>query len=267
MNMPIERSLYAPVTPVGRDLSGMPEAFRRAYGPTEAFPDDLTGEVIREDCPVLAYRGQRRINPRSRSSCRIFAVYPDLETGFPRIYGMDSGIEHGNLVVTLIDPRVRQVHEQFGPVKFRKPDGTKGRHYFDLLITYKTGRRVAVAVKPTSRLASGRFLAELEQIKRAVVPDLVDEVRLVTEQCFSRTEAINAATYLRFSLCPDAEADARLEETVSELDGELTIADLIVLSRTGSRGFRAVYRAIFEQRLGLVSRGSINLHSIVRRPQ
>lgn len=266
MNMPIERSLNAPVMPVGRDLSGMPEAFRRAYGPTEAFPDDL-GEIFREDSPVLGYRGQRTINPRSRNACRIFAVFPDLETRLPRIYGLDSQTEYHHLALTLTNPSVLQVREQVGPVRFRRVDGSIGIHYFDLVITYNTGRKVAVAVKPTSRLASGRFLTELTQIRCAAVPEVADELRLVTEQCFSRTAAVNAATYLRFALCPDAEADARLEETVAKLDGELTIADLIILSRTGSRGFRAAYRAVFEQRLGLVSSGSINLHSIVRRPQ
>lgn len=266
MNMPIERSLYAPVTPVGRDLSGMPEAFRRAYGPTEAFPDDL-GELVREDSPVLPYRGQRKINPRSRNACRIFAVFPDLETRLPRIYGLDSQLEYHHLALTLVSPCVTQVHEQFGPVKFRKPDGTTGTHYLDLVITDENGNKTGVAAKPTSRLASGRFLAELEQIRHAAVPDLVDEVRLVTEKCFSRTAAMNAATYLRFALCPDAEADARLSETVATLDGALTIADLIVLSRTGARGFRAAVRAIFEGRLTLISAGTINLHSIVRRPQ
>ena len=75
MHTPVERSLSLVTKAVGRDLSGMPEAFRRAYGPTEAFPDEIDA-LVREDSPVLCYRGRRTINLRPLGSCRIFAVCP-----------------------------------------------------------------------------------------------------------------------------------------------------------------------------------------------
>lgn len=266
MDIPIDHSLDQPVYPVGRDLSGMPEAFRRACGPTDAFPDDL-GVLKREAVAVFGYRGRRTINPRSRGSCRIFAVFPDKETGSPRVYGLDSQLEYHHLALTLVDDSVQQVLEQFGPIRFRQEDGSYGTHYFDLLITYKSGRRVAVAVKPNARITSGRFVRELKQISRTKPFGTADEVRLVTEQSFSRTKAMNAVTYLRFALCPDPEADERMNSTLANIPGELTIADLVRISRTGPRGFRAAVRSIYEKRLVLMSIGRINLHSIVRRPQ
>ncbi len=46
------------------------------------------------------------INPRSRGSCRIFAVWQDLETFFPRVYGLDSLLEYYHLALTLVDKDV-----------------------------------------------------------------------------------------------------------------------------------------------------------------
>ncbi|MBU2891332.1 hypothetical protein [Celeribacter halophilus] len=266
MNMPIERTLNGVNKLIPRDISGMPEAFRRAYGPTEAFSSTL-GELERNDVAVASYQGNRTINPRSRGSCRIFAVWPDLETTFPRVYGLDSLLEYHHLALTLVDKNVRQVQEQYGPIRYRKEDGSWGSHFFDLLKTNKCGRREAVAIKPTSRLLSGRFFTEIRRICSTMPKGTADEVRLVTEKSFSRVKATNAATYLRFALCPDLEADALIDDAVQKLAGELTISDLIQISQTGPRGFRAAFRAIYEERITLVSTGHINLHSIVRRPQ
>ncbi|MEP2921419.1 MAG: hypothetical protein ABJP06_11900 [Sulfitobacter sp.] len=266
MNMPIERTLNGVNKLIPPDISQMPEAFRRAYGPTEAFSSTL-GELERDDVAVANYRGNRKINPRSRGSCRIFAVWPDLETALPRVYGLDSLLEYHHLALKLVDKNVRQVQEQYGPIRYRKEDGSWGTHFFDLFVIKKSGETEAIAIKPTPRLASGRFLAELKQLRLTMPLETADQVRLVTEKNFPRTDATNAATYLRFALCPDLEADALIDDAVQKLAGELTMSDLIQISQTGPRGFRAAFRAIYEERLTLVSTGHINLHSIVRRPQ
>ncbi len=145
MNVPLNHRLLEPVPLPARDLSGMPEAFQRAYGPTEPFPNDFR-DAHRPDVTPLPYRGHRRINPRSRGSCRIFAVLPDLEAGQPRIYGADSQLEHHFQAVTLIAPDVTQIHEQFGPVPFVNEDNRTANHFIDLLIT-KTKATVSIGIE------------------------------------------------------------------------------------------------------------------------
>ncbi len=266
MNVSLNHGLLEPVPLPARDLSGMPEAFQRAYGPTEPFPNDFR-DAHRPDVTPLPYRGHRRINPRSRGSCRIFAVLPDLEAGQPRIYGADSQLEHHFQAVTLVAPDVTQIHEQFGPVPFVNEDNRTANHFIDLLITKTNGRRIAVAVKPTARLRSGRFLRELQQLRKTMPSGIADEIRLVTEKSFRRSDAVNALTYLRFALCPDPEIDLRLRDVLSSVNGDITIGDLSKLCRAGGRGFRAIFRAIYEGRLRRVSHGRINLFTIIRRQQ
>lgn len=264
MNALLDHQLMEPDTIPMTDLSGMPEAFQRAYGPTEPYANEI-GDFVRQDSDLIPYQGCRSINPRSRGSCRIFAIFHDIPSGKPRIYGLDSQVEYHHLALTLVDPTVAQVQEQVGPVPFLDETGEPANHYLDLVITKKDGRRIAVAVKPTDRLASGRFMHELNQLVRTMPTGLVDELRLVTERSFSRSDAFNAIQYLRFSLTPDFDADARLTDALATVNGAMTIGDICRLCKCGGRGFRSVVRAIFEGKLTKISKGRINLFTIVEK--
>lgn len=256
---PMERTPLPPT-----DLSGMPEAFQRAYGPIGPFENEF-GELEMPEMVPLPYRGNRKINPRSRGSNRIFAVWLDLETKLPRIYGFDSQVEYHHAALKLIDQNVVQVHEQYGPIPFVDHDGKPAKHFADLMITEKDGRKVAVAVKPTERLKSGRFLRELEALEKTMAPDVADEVRLVTELCIPRAEAFNAVMYHRFALCRDTAVEARLHDVLSSTSGETTICDLAERCRAGGRAFRVIVQVIFEGKLEKISSGWIDLFTRVRR--
>lgn len=262
MNMNVVLGQTPSAWPVTHDLSNKPKAFKLAYGPQGAFPDDIAPAAPLDISP-LPYRGRRPTKLRSRASCSIQAVLPDLATGKPRLYGCESQLELHNLALTLVDPEVQQVIEQHGPIPFRDADGLLRSHFFDLLILYKDGRRVGVAVKPEERLISGKVLRDLRQLRATMPLGLLDEVRLVTEHSFLRSKAQNALMYLRFKMTPEPEADARFRETVQATAGATSIANLIRRSRTGHCGFRAAVRAIFEGHLSQVSDGQIDLFTIV----
>ncbi|WP_299938219.1 TnsA endonuclease N-terminal domain-containing protein [uncultured Pelagimonas sp.] len=266
MNMSLDHALMEHATSPEMDLSGMPEAFQRAYGPTEPFENDFV-ELEMPDLVPLPYRGNRKINPRSRGSTRIFSVWLDLQTRTPRNYGFDSQVEYHNGAVTLIDPSVAQIQEQFGPIPFIDEDGKPANHYIDLLITKKSGRKIAVAVKPTKRLKSGRFMRQLEALQKTMPSGIADELRLVTEACIPRAEAFNAVMYQRFSLCRDIEVEIRLRDVLSSATGDISICDLAERCRAGGRAFRPIVRGIFEGLLAKQSSGRINLFTKVRRLQ
>ena len=143
-------------------------------------------------------------------------------------------------------------------------DGKPAKHFIDLLIQYHDGRRVAVAVKPTERLESGRFFRELEQLHESIVPSIADEIRLVTELCIPREKAFNAIMYQRFALSPDHDVDARLQQTLSTVRGEISICDLSRLCRAGGRGFRCIVRGLYEGKLRKISPGRINFFTMVK---
>lgn len=242
----------------------MPEAFQRAFGPTEPFENEF-GELEMPELVPLPYRGNRKINPRSRGSSRSFPVWHDPQTAMPRVFGCDSNVEKDHLALTLMDTTTSQVHEQFGPISFIDAEGKPRTHFIDLLITKRDGRKIAVAVKPTERLQSGKFLRDLNALQRTIVPHLADEVRLVTERCFSRADAFNAVMYQRFKLHPDATVETRFRDVLASTAGETTICEVARRCRAGGRAFRVIVRAIFEGNLEKRSPGRIDLFTRVRR--
>jgi|GEM_PF-2556902 len=264
MNPPLDRRVMGSELSPPSDLSSMPEAFQRAFGPTEPFANEF-GELEMPDQIPLPYRGQRKINPRSRGSSRVFPIWMDVQAQRPRRYGADSQVEYHHLALTLTNPTTLQVHEQFGPVAFTDADGRPAAHFFDLMITQQDGRKIAVAVKPTERLKSGRFLRELNAIEKTMSSDIADEIRLVTERCFSRADAFNAVMYQRFAVCRDAVVEARLRDVLASTSGETTICALAERCRAGGRAFRVIVRAMFEGQLEQLSTGRINLFTRVRR--
>lgn len=264
MNVPIDHTMITHAESPPPDLCGMPEAFQRAFGPSEPFENEF-GELEMPELVLLPYRGNRKINPRSRGSSRSFPVWLDTETAFPRIFGCDSNVEKDHLALTLTDTTTSQVHEQFGPISFVDADGKPRTTYFDLFITRKDGRKIAVAVKPTDRLQSGRFIRELYALERTMDPDTADEVRLVTERCFSRAKAFNAIMYQRFKLYPDPAVEVRFQDVLASTAGETTICEIARRCRAGGRAFRVIVKAIFEGHLEKRSPGRIDLFTRVRR--
>lgn len=242
----------------------MPDAFQRALGPTKPFTNEF-GTLDMPELVPMPYRGHRKINPRSRGSNRVFPVWLDPETARARVFGCDSQLEYHHLALILTNPKTAQVHEQYGPISFVDADGHRRTHYIDLLITQKSGQKIAVAVKPTERLKSGAFLRDLHSLESSIVPRIADEVRLVTERCFSRGDAFNAAMYQRFKLHTDAAVEARFQDVLASTAGETTICDIARRCRAGGRAFRVIVKAIFEGKLEKQSHGRIDLFTKVLR--
>lgn len=145
-----------------------------------------------------------------------------------------------------------QVREQVGPLPFIDDSGKTAKHFIDLVIQNQDGRRIAVAVKPTERLASGRFIRELECLKESIVPKIADELRLVTEHCISRVHAFNAIMYQRFAFCPDQDVDARVAEVLKSVHGDISICDLTRLCRAGGRGLTPSRLASYPDEVGVL---------------
>ncbi|PTW39752.1 Tn7 transposase TnsA N-terminal domain-containing protein [Rhodovulum kholense] len=150
----------------------------------------------------LIYRGPepshatRPIARRSKGSLRgsMVAALPGFPR--PRTIQFESALEYAFLCLMLVRGDVHHIQEQPPAVSFPGADGRPAHHVFDFLITLTSGERIAVAIKPMSRVLHLNFVFQLENITAAVSKRFADRVLLVTEQHIDRAKAADAARRL-----------------------------------------------------------------------
>lgn len=164
-------------------------------------------------------------------------------------------------------PDFLDLQTQVGPVTYRSASGALAEHFIDIVFTDLAGCRTAFLVKPWHRASSQRFRGIANAVARAAVPNYADEVRILTEADFARSDATNASMFLQFSRFPDPEADQALSEAACSFEGVFTIDRLIRGTGLGGRAFRSAVKAIFRGELTLKSFGTIDRWTLVAREE
>ncbi|PRY74512.1 hypothetical protein CLV80_11730 [Yoonia maritima] len=143
-----------------------------------------------------ASRAARKVLTRSTASLRglMVAMLPAYE--WPREIHYESALEYRFLCLMLIRPDVFDLREQAPGIRYRGQDNAPKTHFFDFLVTFTNGERVAFAIKPLDRVIKLGFVAELEIIRNATPKHFADKVVLVTEQQLDRKAATAAARQL-----------------------------------------------------------------------
>jgi hypothetical protein len=203
-----------------------------------------------------APRGSRKITTRSRFSARGYVVahlpaHPDRQ----QRVGYESNLERSFVLLTLSQPDVADLVEQPFTVIYTDGFGRPRRYTFDYLVVRANGRRTAVEVKTAERANTARVRDKLSAVAAQLPPKLADEFRLFTNADFEPWMTVNAAQLLHCRRKPDHAADEALASTISGLNGQITIAELVDLTGIGARGFRAIIRAIYANRLRPITPG------------
>jgi hypothetical protein len=161
----------------------------------------------------------------------------------------ESRLEKIILVLLLLRGDVYDIQEQLAPIRYRDANNKERKHFFDFLVTFADGNRKAIAVKKSKQAVKIDFAGELQLIADQLPCGLIDEVVLMTEQCFTKVQSLNALRFYNVVTHSDADADEIVELLVSNLVGRCTIGDLVHCTNLGGRGFQAVVRAIYRGRL------------------
>lgn len=208
-----------------------------------------TQAKIRE--PNLTYRNTlpskatRKISLRSKGSGRghFLADLPALDHTV-RI-NVESGLEMSTGLILQAHPALIDLHEQAFTFQYVDGSGRKRNHTIDFVATYAGGRKVAVVVKNTKEARTQRFQDDFELIKSAMPRHCADEVILVTNLSFTRTQLRNATKLHHFRMFPDPEADEVLADALRRLPKPTTILELGRLTGLAGRAYRAAFRLIF----------------------
>ncbi|MFA3920458.1 TnsA endonuclease N-terminal domain-containing protein [Ruegeria hyattellae] len=198
------------------------------------------------DLQPLPSRATRKISKRSKHSSRggIVAQLPTWER--PRIVYFESKLEQRVLFLLLARPDLVDLREQPPMIRYRDEQGQLKHHFFDFLIELRSGRRVAIAVKPAKIARRSRFVRNLRCIRQEMRKDYAHDIVLITDQDFTKAEALNAERYHEFRRNRDLEADKALSHVLASTSFPTTVGKLAQRVGRNGKGYRAVVIAIFE---------------------
>lgn len=188
-------------------------------------------------------RATRKISLRGKGSFR-GALVARL-CGVDRMLVYESLLECSTLTILLADRTVKDIHDQAQAIHFVDAVGDSRKHTLDYLVTYSDGRKVGFAVKPHQRVYNSDgsprpFVDLMGRVQSAAG----HEVRLVTEQSFSRVQIQDAELMHSCSRDEDPVADRIVSEVIVKLNGVFPIKTLIQLSGIEGRAFRAAVRLV-----------------------
>lgn len=176
----------------------------------------------------------------------------------------ESLLERDFVQMAMANREVAHIQDQPPAVSFVARDGRTRKHVFDFLLTMVSGRKVAIAVKPSARLASGKLQ---DVVRRIAASDsgkrFADEFRILTEREITRSRAENARLILRARLLRNEEDVRRLARHASSHIGPVRVAELLAAYQPFGRGFNALVNLVDEGVVKLVSKGVLGRASEV----
>lgn len=216
--------------------------------------------------PPVKSTGVRTFAARSRSSARGFCTLDLPAEDHPRQLISESHGERGTLLLLYAHPDIWNIHDQPARIPYVGLTGKHETHIPDYLAEFRGGERVAIAVKPLSRVRKTNFRATLRAVQKHMSPSFADRLVLVTEQNRHPAELRNAEFLYLCRQHKDRDADLRVAEETARLTGEITISELVQKIGINGRGFRAVFRAIYSGVLIAEKRKVITASSRVSVP-
>lgn len=176
----------------------------------------------------------------------------------------ESKYERGLISLLLVDPQVRDIQEQPPEVAYVDTDGRRRVHIFDFLVR-RAGRRIAIDVKPSDKVAGSRIETVQRLIREQTGTSFADEFIVRTEQHIHPDDVHDAETILRARRLPDPAADAAVKRLTAGLIGEARIGALVELTGLESAAFNAIARLIGERVLETCEGARITHDAMVRR--
>lgn len=163
--------------------------------------------------------------------------------GGARVVYFESHLEMEVLEVLRARPDVADIAEQPPRVAWRDGFGRVRHHTFDFLVAFRSGERVAVAVKPAARVISSGVRVALAEIAAQLDPAFATRVVLVTDRDLDPVVVRNAILLNRIGpVCPDALS--AVFRVAQGMGGASSIGAIAKVSGAGGAGARAVLRLV-----------------------
>lgn len=207
---------------------------------------------------VLPYDGYRNPLTRSSSASRVSMTFATLATqGQRKVYHFDGQREMAVGIEALLSPDLYGLEVQLPPVSYRNHKGKRGKHSFDLRITFRDGFRRAVYVRHGDSLARQKTKDEIKAIFEATPACFADEKIVVNGDHYTRAYRDNLLRIYRATETVDQEADAHVLDRARK-GGYWLMRELLAQCEvTSARAFNAILRHVGQ---GVIR---ANLHAVI----
>ena len=149
-------------------------------------------------------------------------------------------MEYGQLYILMANPDVVEIHDQPPPVTYVTAEGRHRQHTFDFRAVFRSGRRIAYALKPVRRVEASGIKTTLALIRQQSLPGFAHKAVLRTERTITRRASHNAQALL-WARCRRNQHDVEVAaERVAQLKGAVRLRDLVRVTGLGPRGRVAV---------------------------
>lgn len=225
---------------------------------------DQDGEALDPDFSWAApepSRASRNFALRSTASYRGSLV----DHGRNRQFNFESLLELDHLYIALTHNEVADVEEQPSPITYVGPDGQPAIHTFDALVTLKNGRRIAVDVKPRSKVERSGIRTVQRLIRDQIGTGFADAFVVRTEDHLHPDDVWDARWTMRARRLADPRADAAVQALLPCLHTWCRLRDFVAAVGIEAAGFNAAVRLIALGLLEVRDRVRITHDCFVRR--
>lgn len=202
------------------------------------------------------HRSTRNVHSKSRGACRPSVVVHDHEVM------CESGAERDAALIMAADRDVIDLREQPPAVTWFDEEGTPRRHTFDFLATLRSGKKIAIAVKPMAVVKRTRFLQTLGLIARQVPRSFADGVKLVTDENLP-LDHVHNAVLLKHSLRTSNPAHDELIKSSLAEHGRASIAQIVMASGLKGEAFQAIVRLVASGTASVVDNARISYGAVI----
>lgn len=202
------------------------------------------------------HRSSRNVHSKSRGACRPSVVVHDREVM------CESGTERDAALSMAADRDVIDLREQPPAVTWFDAEGTPRRHTFDFLATLRSGKKIAIAVKPIAVVKRTRFLETLGLIARHVPRSFADGVKLVTDENLP-LDHVHNAVLLKHSLRSSNAAHDDLIKSLLGEHGLSSIAQIVAASGLEGQAFQAIVRLIASGAVSVIDNARISYDAVI----
>ncbi|WP_313555811.1 TnsA endonuclease N-terminal domain-containing protein [Agrobacterium cavarae] len=198
-------------------------------------------EAIERFVPPTRSTATRKPPARTKGHSRGSMVDPRTN----RAITFASAHEWRCALILLASPEIAEVYDQPPAITYVDAEGKKVKHTPDYLAVSRSGKKCAIAVKPSRRVEKSGIVDTLDRIK-PILGDYADDIILLTELQLTHERATNAESALQAHSCRvQADCD-RVAVIMSGINGEVNAYDVAKAFGDFPRGMNAIWCLVYD---------------------